>query len=171
MRHVFWLRSGLLAGRTGPNADPWDPVELASGGIGAVVSVNDAAQVDARALAEAGIDHGHFPFSAVAPPMPGDVEICAEALPRALDYTLSSIRSGRAVLVHCQAGKDRTGMVMSYYLMREEGLSATEAIAEVRRVRPIALSAVGWEEMALEVFERLATLRVARQFALRTAGN
>jgi protein-tyrosine phosphatase len=155
MRHVFWLRSGAVAGRTGPNTDPWDPIGLSEGGIGTVLSVNSGESVDSQELAAADIDHGCYPFSAVAPPVPGDVEICVAALPMAMDFAQSSIGRGRPVLVHCQAGKDRTGLFMSYFLCQTEGLSPVEAITEVRRVRPIALSAIGWEELALEVLDEL----------------
>jgi hypothetical protein len=42
---------------------------------------------------------------------------------------------------------------MCYFLIRESGMSIDDAIAEVRRVRPIALSAEGWEDLAVAVLE------------------
>ena len=47
-------------------------------------------------------------------------------------------------------------MFLTYYLCKMEGLSAEQAIEEVRRVRPIALSAEGWELFTREVLARLA---------------
>jgi hypothetical protein len=44
-------------------------------------------------------------------------------------------------------------MFMCYFLIRESGISADDAIAAVRRVRPIALSAEGWEDLAAVVLE------------------
>ncbi|NQZ68866.1 MAG: dual specificity protein phosphatase family protein [Lentisphaeria bacterium] len=153
MEHVFWLREGVIAGRTGPNRDMWDPTELASGGIGSILSVNNGELVHPRELAAAGINHMCVPFSGIEPPQPGDLEICIAALPVALQFAQSSIRKGQAVLVHCNSGKDRTGMLLSYYLCVTEGLSPVRAIAEVKRVRPIALSAEGWEDLALEALD------------------
>jgi len=40
---------------------------------------------------------------------------------------------------------------MGYFLMRRSGLSVDDAIVAVRRVRPIALSAEGWEDLAAAV--------------------
>ena len=153
MRHVFWLKSGIIAGRTGPNRDEWNPTEIAEAGIGAVLSVNDGKLVDLQELASAGIDYQCTPLSYEAPPLPGDLEICIAALPIALRFTLSAIRKGKAVLVHCNSGKDRTGMFLSYYLCSTEGLSPVDAIAEVKCVRPIALSAEGWESLALDALD------------------
>lgn len=151
MRNVFWLREGVIAGRSGPNRNSWDPKELADAGIGAVLSVNDAELVHPSDLRDVGIQHRCVPLSDAAPPRPGDLEICVDALPRALEFVLNAGAVGRSVLVHCTSGKDRTGMFLSYYLCRTENMSAVEAIGEVRRVRPIALSAEGWEEFALAV--------------------
>ena len=155
MRNVFWLRPKIIAGRTGPDRDPWNSQELARGGIGAVLSVNDGELVDPKDLEEAGISYKHVAFSDAAPPQPGDFEICTAALPKALQFALTSIDSGRSVLVHCTAGKDRTGMFLSYYLCKAEGMAPAKAIEEVKRVRPIALTAEGWDSFALRVLDAL----------------
>jgi len=154
MQNVFWLIPGKLAGRTGPNIDPWEPAQLKENGIGAVLSVNSGMQVDAEALEVCGISYSCIPFSWNAPPLPGDLEICLEALPRAFAFLQQHIEAGNAVLIHCSAGKDRTGLLMSYFLMRTKGITVDEAIVEVRSVRPIALSAIGWDEFGREVLRR-----------------
>ena len=155
MRNVFWLRPKVIGGRTGPNIDIWDPKELAGGGIGAVLSLNDGELVHPEDLVAAGMTYACVRLSEAAPPRLGDLEVCVAALPRALQFALDSRDSGRGVLAHCSGGKDRTGMFLSYYLCWTEGLSASEAIEEVRRVRPIALSSDGWESFALHVLETL----------------
>jgi protein-tyrosine phosphatase len=155
MRYVFWLRPGVIGGRSGPNLDVWDARDLAAGGVGAVLSVNDGELVRADELASAGIDYRCVPLSNAAPPQPGDLEICVDALPRALSFALDAIERQRRVLVHCRSGKDRTGLFLSYYLCVTEGLRPSEAIAELKRVRPTALSAEGWETFAYEVLAAL----------------
>ena len=95
------------------------------------------------------------PLSDAAPPLPGDLQTCVDALPKALRFVLSEIESERCVLVHCTSGKDRTGMFLTYYLCATEGLAPTRAIEEVRRVRPVALSAEGWETFTLDVMREL----------------
>jgi protein-tyrosine phosphatase len=74
-------------------------------------------------------------------------------LPQAYDYALNEIVSGRSVMVHCRHGKDRTGLFMAYFLRRHLGLSSKEAIDRVKQVRPIALTATGWEQFAADVLE------------------
>ena len=155
MRNVFWLRPQIIAGRTGPNINIWDPAELAEGGIGAVLSVNDGELVHPEDLAAAGIDYKCVPLSDSAPPQSDDREVCTLALPRALAFALTYRESRTGVLVHCSAGKDRTGMFLSYYLCRTEALTPVEAIEEVKKVRPIALTAEGWEPFTVEVLEIL----------------
>ena len=151
MRNVFWLRKGVIGGRSGPNRDVWNPMELAESGIGAILSVNDGELVHATDLVDAGISYKCVPLSDAAPPRVGDLETCIKALPKGLEYTQGEIESGRAVLVHCSSGKDRTCLFLSYYLCVSEGLPPLEAVREVKRVRPIALTAEGWEKFTLEV--------------------
>ena len=155
MRNVFWLRPGVIGGRTGPNYDTRDPKALAAGGIGAVPSVNDGDLVRPDELAAVRIDYCRVPLSDAAPPQPGDLEICVSELPRALSFVVSSIDRRRGVLVHCGWGKDRTGLFLTYYLCVTEGLTPSDAIQDLRRVRPVALSAEGWESTLYQVLGEL----------------
>jgi protein-tyrosine phosphatase len=157
MKHLFWLEPGRLAGRPGPDLHPWDLRELKAAGMGAILSVNDANEVFPHAVRAAGLEYAHIPFSDQAPPRPGDAEICAAALPRTRAFIADQHAAGRAVLVHCLSGKDRTGLTLAYHLMGRDGLDPETALAEVRKVRPIALNAIGWEAMGLAVLRRLAT--------------
>ena len=145
MKHVFWLVPGALAGRAGPNQRPWAPAELRAGGFGAVLSVNDGAGCYAEEFRALGMSYRCIPLSDNAPPREGDMEHCLDALPLAYDYVRGELDRKRAVLVHCTSGKDRTGLFMCYFLIRESGISVREAITVVRRARPIALSAEGWD--------------------------
>ena len=155
MKHVFWLRPGLIAGRAGPVYHPWEADALAAGGIGAVLTVNHAQSVYPDELARADITHAWMPMEDNAPPQPGDFEHCLATLPRALSFIRDMHALNRAVLVHCTAGKDRTGLTLSHYLCQVEGYRAEAAVAEVRRVRPEALSACGYEPFAIEVLTAL----------------
>lgn len=155
MRHVFWLRPNLIAGRCGPDRQAWLPQELAASGISAVLSVNDAASVYPDELAAAGIEHRCIPISSNAPPRAGDLEICLAALPQCLEYLQAVIECGGIPLVHCSSGKDRTGLVLCHYLCTRESMSARGAIEELRRVRPLALSAQDYESFARDVLTRL----------------
>jgi atypical dual specificity phosphatase len=52
------------------------------------------------------------------------------------DYIASSLADGKVVLVHCLAGKGRTGCVLAAYLMVYEGKTARQAVDELRSTRP-----------------------------------
>ena len=151
MRHVFWLVPGILAGRPGPDREPWDLAELREAGIGAVLSVNDGVLCREEDFSRNDMQYRCLPLSPNAPPQPGDLEHCRQVLPRAFDFVAKMTGSGRTTLVHCSSGKDRTGLFMAYYLVRTRGLSPEAAVDEVRRVRPIAFTAYGWEQFAQEV--------------------
>jgi len=154
MQHVFWLLPGILAGRAGPNREPWRVDELRSAGVRAVLSVNDGELCHEEDLAAVGIDYRCLPLSANAPPREGDLEHCRAVLPRAYAFVSEKASAGVASLVHCYSGKDRTGLFMAYFLVRSQGLQPHDAIARVKAVRPIALSAEGWDQFALNVLSR-----------------
>jgi len=120
-----------------------------------VLSVNGGLLCHEEDFAPVGISYACVALSANAPPRPGDEQVCMEVLPRAYAFVHDQVTAGRAVLVHCSSGKDRTGLFLSYFLMRAEGLTPREAIAAVRAVRPIALSAEGWEEFGARVLAAL----------------
>ena len=153
MQHIFWLIEGELCGRSGPNFQPWNAQELKDSGVGAVLSVNNAESVYPDDFDSAGIVYRCIPLASNAPPRPGDLELCLERLALAYAYARGEIEAGRALMVHCRHGKDRTGMFMAHYLKMQRKLSTLEAIAEVKAVRPIALSATGWDQFAIEVLD------------------
>ena len=151
MKHIFWLIEDQLCGRPGPNHEPWDAGELRSAGVGAVLSVNNADSVYVNEFSATGISHRCIPLAANAPPRDGDLELCLTRLPLAYEYALDEIGSGNSLLVHCRQGKDRTGLFMAYFLQQKLGISSAEAIDRVKTVRPIALSAEGWDQFAIDV--------------------
>jgi len=67
-----------------------------------------------------------------------------------MNFIRENLVSG-PLLIHCRAGKDRTGMVMAAYLMEFEGYDAKTAMDKVIEARPIAFTAQGWKEFGLEV--------------------
>lgn len=153
MKHIFWLIQDQICGRAGPNHQPWDASELQSAGVGAVLSVNSADSVYAEDFSAIGMSHRCIPLAANAPPREGDLELCLARLPLAYEYALNEIESGNSVLVHCRRGKDRTGLFMAYFLWRQSGMTSKNAIDRVKTVRPIALTADGWEQFASDVLD------------------
>jgi protein-tyrosine phosphatase len=151
VNQLFWVVPRLLAGRCGPDEQPWQLDRLRKAGIGAVLSVNDGELCYPEDFAEHGLVYACIPLSRNAPPQHGDLERCLDALRSALSFAKENISRGIPVLVHCTAGKDRTGLFMAYYLTQCENLSSQEAIKRLRSVRAIALTADGWHDFALRV--------------------
>lgn len=153
MRYVYWALPGLLAGRPGPDCDPWDLEELWQAGFRTIVTL-DARSVDVEAVRRIGFVH--LGYKQVDLPaivlrtfqeqqrFVGDIEA-------ALAFIHEQVTAGRPTLVHCWAGRDRTGAVLACYLVRYEGLTADQAIARLRAARPDVMAAPGYVD-AVEVF-------------------
>jgi protein-tyrosine phosphatase len=107
-----------------------------------------------KEFAALGMNYAAVPLSENAPPQIGDRDICLANLPRALAFIKTQCEFG-PVLIHCRSGKDRTGLVMAYYILSELRTTPIEAVEQVLRVRPIAFSAAGWKEFSLSILEEL----------------
>jgi len=71
-----------------------------------------------------------------------------------VDQVRSWLRSGKKVLIHCQAGLNRSSLVMARVLMEHYDLSAREAIDLIRSQRsPICLCNADFESYLLK-FDR-----------------
>jgi hypothetical protein len=143
MDHVFWLVANQLAGRCGPDEQPWCLDDLRSAAFGAVLSVNDGELCRRADFVQQGLAYACIPLSRNAPPRGGDLEHCLGALPAALSFVVENISQHIPVLVHCSAGKDRTGLFLAYFLMQREGCSIRQAMERVQAVRSIAFTTDG----------------------------
>lgn len=145
MRHVYWVIDRLLAGRPGPSRYPWDPAELYTAGIRAIVSL--AAEEAVGDLSNYGFVH----YQADFPP----VMLFSRGMRRAFIHQAlpvwrfihEQLQAGAPTLVHCHAGKDRTGAILAGYLVIYRDLPPAEALEQVRSANPSAMSAEGYEEV------------------------
>jgi protein-tyrosine phosphatase len=156
MKSVFWLIRNAVGGRPGPQLEPWSVAELRAAGFDAVINLSEHPP-DFETFAAAGMEASWVPLPTDIPPTKESEEKCIEALPRAFAFLSTQLSHGRRVLVHCYAGKDRTGMLLALFLAKKNGLSASAAIQKVREVRPHAITAPGWEALALAVIPRVMT--------------
>jgi len=154
MKHVFWVYENALAGRPGPGVAPWDISDLKAGGFDIILSLASDLFPQSDASRD-GLSCTCIPLPDCAPPDDHSVRVCGASLPLTLEIIRSNIEEGRTVLVHCAAGCDRTGLVLSYYIAWRERIGPAEAIAKLRTVRPNALSASGWEQMAMRLLPDL----------------
>jgi len=154
MQHLFWLVEDKIAGRSGPNKEAWDLNEIKSSGIGAILSVNGGEACEPDAFTEADLAYACIPFSSNVPPKEEDLGLCVEQLPKALAFIRECEANNMPVMIHCRSGKDRTALLMAYYLM-ENGAAPLHAVSQVRAARDIAFSAEGWDQFAFDVLYAL----------------
>ncbi|MGI0005152.1 MAG: dual specificity protein phosphatase family protein [Nitrososphaera sp.] len=76
-----------------------------------------------------------------------------EEIDRAVDFIDGEINGGRPVMVHCAAGKGRTGVILASYLVKKEGLGARQSIDRIRSMRPGSIQSEA-QEWAIEMYEK-----------------
>ncbi len=81
-----------------------------------------------------------------------------EELDSAIKFIEDQLRSERHVMVHCAAGKGRTGTVLAAFLVKNEGLSASDAIDKLRTIRPGSVQSVV-QEMAVSMYEKFLKVK------------
>lgn len=150
--HVYWVVPGVIAGRPSPECVPWDVHDLVEAGFGGVVSLDGP--IKTKDLRLAGLTH-----LAVHRPMlllrtVDDHRRFLSAIPRILPFVDEMRARGRATLVHCYYGCDRTGTALACYLVARENYTAEQAIVHVQHVKPDAMWAVGYME-AVHTFESM----------------
>jgi atypical dual specificity phosphatase len=115
----------------GATLDVTDIPLLEGIGIKRVINLETYENYPPAALTEAGIDFINIPVLDIDHPLPTKIIDVAVA---AIDEVASR---GARVYVHCTAGWQRSPAIIACYLVRK-GLTAEQALAEVRSRRPVA---------------------------------
>jgi atypical dual specificity phosphatase len=138
-----WIEKPLLAALARPSS-PEDLHWLRAQGIQVLVSLTeDRPRRDWTE--EANLLVFHEPLEDMEPPSQEQLDRSVSAITRALDKNMP-------VAVHCGAGLGRTGVVLAGYFVTR-GMSAANAIARVRRLRPHSIETEEQAE-AVEHFAR-----------------
>jgi atypical dual specificity phosphatase len=98
-----------------------------------------------RWIDEAGLMLVHVPVEDFDAPTLEQFDKCLSVIDQAQ-------RTGMGVLVHCLAGKGRTGTVLAAYFVTK-GMAALEAIKHVRSLRPGSIETPE-QERAIQEFSR-----------------
>lgn len=76
-----------------------------------------------------------------------------EDIEKAVDFIDKNLQNKKSVMVHCAAGKGRTGTILVAYMMKFRRMNIKGAIEEIRSLRPGSVEN-GSQEIALSVFEK-----------------
>ena len=121
-----WIEEGKLLACAYPRRKA-ALAALAGRGVRVVVNLHERAHGAAR-LDPHGIAEIHLPVRDFTAPTLEQLERGVAELERAM-------RKGKVVAVHCGGGLGRTGTLLACYLVGR-GLDPSDAIAELRRLRP-----------------------------------
>jgi atypical dual specificity phosphatase len=139
-----WVTEGKLAGSGLPVTQDefkW----VLDKGIKSIVTVREV-PLPSRWIDGTDIDYLHLTVEDYGVPN-------MEVLDEAVNYIDKKIQSGKPVLVHCAAGKGRTGALLAAYMIKKENLTAEQAIEKIRLMRPGSVQSVT-QETALSMYEK-----------------
>lgn len=139
-----WIEKPRLAGLARPDG-PQELAWLREQGIQLLVSLQEES-LRRDWVNDAGLMLLHIPVEDMEAPTQEQIDRAVTAINRAN-------QAGLGVGVHCGAGLGRTGVMLACYLV-SKGLSAANAIARVRRLRPSSIETPSQEEAIAEFARR-----------------
>jgi len=138
-----WVDKPLLAAMARPE-EPGELKWLRQQGIEVLISLTED-PLPRNWVNEAGLLAVHIPLTDMEPPTQEELDQCIAAIAKAHFHQLG-------VAVHCGAGLGRTGVVLACVFVTR-GLTAKNAIARIRRLRPGSIETDEQIE-AVETFAR-----------------
>jgi atypical dual specificity phosphatase len=144
-----WIKEGNLAGSGLPLTQEefrW----VVDKGIKSIVTVREV-PLPSKWFDGSDVDYLHLMVEDYGAPS-------MEVMDEAVNYIDKKIRSGKPVMVHCAAGKGRTGAVLAAYMIKKENLTAEQAIEKIRIMRPGSVQSIT-QETALSMYEKYAKIK------------
>ncbi|MCP4542041.1 MAG: hypothetical protein GY832_33360 [Chloroflexi bacterium] len=144
MKAIYWLLPDLLAGRPGPGMSSWDLEGIWNEGLRTIITL---IRGDEPAIQATGFRHYQVPLNSWLAILPCTRQRLVQRMLPVIDLVAAEVAAGRPTLVHCYAGKDRTGAILAGYLIRYQGLSPEEAFRLLRQINPRAMTAPGFHRL------------------------
>jgi atypical dual specificity phosphatase len=119
----FTIESGRLAGLPGPAFMQWDFARLRRMGYSVVVSL-ECQRLNTFEIEDAGFERKEICIEDFAAPTFDQID-------EFVSFVEGKLGEGKKVLVHCYAGRGRTGTMLAAYLIHQ-GMSSESAIREIR---------------------------------------
>ena len=147
---TYEIEPGFLYGRPGPNKSLWHLDGMKKAGIKVILSL--VSNPTRQEVEKAGLIHYQLPFEdKIYRPYKTANQHVLEILKKFDEIIDKHLDRREAILVHCNSGKDRTGLLLVYYLVSRKGLNSKRAISEIKKLKPTALSAKGYEDIAYAI--------------------
>jgi len=119
----YTVDAGRVAGLPGPAYMEWDFARLRKMGYSVVVSLA-CDHLNTFEIEDAGFEHKKICVEDFTAPT-------LEQVDEFVAFVDSKIAEGKKVLVHCYAGRGRTGTMLAAYLIHQ-GMSSDAAVREIR---------------------------------------
>ncbi|XP_049633431.1 dual specificity protein phosphatase 23 [Suncus etruscus] len=140
-----WVLPGRLAGLALPRL-PAHYQFLRDCGVRHLVSLTERNPPHAGSCPD--LTHHHLRIPDFSPPAP-------EQIDRFVQLVDEASGRGEAVAVHCALGLGRTGTMLACYLVKAQGLTAGDAIAEVRHLRPGSIETHEQEKAVFQYYQHI----------------
>jgi atypical dual specificity phosphatase len=147
---LYTVEGGRIAGLPGPAYMEWDFARLRKQGYSVVVSL-ECARLNTFEIEDAGFEHRKICVEDFSSPT-------FDQMDEFVSFVDRKLAEGKKVLVHCYAGRGRTGTMLAAFLIHR-GMSADAAFREIREKAQAAYGTVVGviepeQEEALRAFER-----------------
>lgn len=117
---------------------------LIRNGIKTIVTIREVS-LPSKWLANKAIDYFHLKVEDYGAPSLSEMDTT-------VNYVKEHINDGKPVMVHCAAGRGRTGTILAAYFLKNFNLTAEQAVKKIRDLRPGSIQSLA-QEKAIEMYE------------------
>jgi atypical dual specificity phosphatase len=138
-----WVIKDVLAGSGMPMTYS-QYIWLVRNGIRTIVTIREV-PLPSEWLTNISIDYFHLKVEDYGAPSLANMDAT-------VNFVKEQIDDGKPVMVHCAAGRGRTGTILAAYFLKNFNLTAERAIKKIRDLRPGSIQSLP-QEKAIEMYE------------------